>query len=251
MRQKPYIEWTRHTVHFRGDTVTQCVYLLNCGAFQLLICWFPVQKTYNMSVLYIQWMSFGTNWFIGWLYIYRCTCICHHISSQVHWTCQTSVDIIFKYDSNTIEGSAIPHFIYMLFSFSDSSSSSSWSATRTAWRTRATHATCDASKWETEFRAIFSVQNLLNFFRIFQISICTSVDVSSPLVVSENMFVHNNSKHGRRTRRIDPCENGKSKKYIQNNEASIRAERKKIEIKGQDATVLAIFSGHRWNTSII
>ncbi len=30
------------------------------------------------------------------------------------------------------------------------------------------------------------------------------------LAVSDNMFVHNNSKHGRRARRLDPTEGGKA-----------------------------------------
>ena len=80
-----------------------------------------------------------------------------------------------------------------------------------------------------------------------QISISTSVDVTSPLVVSENMFVHNNSKHGRRTRRIDPCENGKDSNKIK----QVKQREKQIEIKGHDVTVLAIFWQSRWNTSII
>ena len=80
-----------------------------------------------------------------------------------------------------------------------------------------------------------------------QISISTSVDVTSPLVVSENMFVHNNSKHGRRTRRIDPCENGKYSNKIK----QVKQREKQIEIKGRDVTVRAIFWQSRWNTSII
>ncbi|XP_047739097.1 transcription factor collier [Hyalella azteca] len=40
--------------------------------------------------------------------------------------------------------------------------------------------------------------------RRFQVVISTQVDVSGPLLaVSDNMFVHNNSKHGRRAKRID------------------------------------------------
>ena len=37
----------------------------------------------------------------------------------------------------------------------------------------------------------------------------TTINVDGPLLsVSENMFVHNNSKHGRRARRLDPSEGG-------------------------------------------
>nr|XP_027209057.1 transcription factor collier-like [Penaeus vannamei] len=45
--------------------------------------------------------------------------------------------------------------------------------------------------------------------RRFQVSIISaiSVDVAGPLLaVSDNMFVHNNSKHGRRAKRLDPTE---------------------------------------------
>ena len=42
------------TVHFRGDIV---VYLLNCGAFQLLICWIPVQKTYRYNICLVHPMD--------------------------------------------------------------------------------------------------------------------------------------------------------------------------------------------------
>jgi early B-cell factor len=39
--------------------------------------------------------------------------------------------------------------------------------------------------------------------------VCTLVSVEGPLLaVSDNMFVHNNSKHGRRARRLDPTEGG-------------------------------------------
>ena len=33
------------------------------------------------------------------------------------------------------------------------------------------------------------------------------------LAVSDNMFVHNNSKHGRRARRLDPTEGGKTPEF--------------------------------------
>lgn len=40
--------------------------------------------------------------------------------------------------------------------------------------------------------------------RRFQVILSQTVNVDGPLLaVSDNMFVHNNSKHGRRTRRID------------------------------------------------
>ncbi len=39
----------------------------------------------------------------------------------------------------------------------------------------------------------------------------TTIGLEAPLLaVSENMFVHNNSKHGRRTRRMDPIDGGAS-----------------------------------------
>ncbi|KAI1305879.1 Transcription factor collier [Halotydeus destructor] len=43
--------------------------------------------------------------------------------------------------------------------------------------------------------------------RRFQVVISTQVNVEGPLLaVSDNMFVHNNSKHGRRAKRLDPTE---------------------------------------------
>ncbi|XP_022241976.1 transcription factor collier-like isoform X1 [Limulus polyphemus] len=43
--------------------------------------------------------------------------------------------------------------------------------------------------------------------RRFQVVISTQVTVDGPLLaVSDNMFVHNNSKHGRRAKRLDPTE---------------------------------------------
>jgi len=43
--------------------------------------------------------------------------------------------------------------------------------------------------------------------RRFQVIISTNVSVEAPhLAVSDNMFVHNNSKHGRRAKRMDPSE---------------------------------------------
>ncbi|XP_033611511.1 transcription factor collier isoform X3 [Cryptotermes secundus] len=43
--------------------------------------------------------------------------------------------------------------------------------------------------------------------RRFQVVISTQVGVDGPLLaISDNMFVHNNSKHGRRAKRLDPAE---------------------------------------------
>ncbi|XP_032899911.1 transcription factor COE3-like [Amblyraja radiata] len=43
--------------------------------------------------------------------------------------------------------------------------------------------------------------------RRFQVVICTTINVDGHvLAVSDNMFIHNNSKHGRKARRLDPCE---------------------------------------------
>ncbi|XP_077295899.1 EBF transcription factor knot isoform X2 [Arctopsyche grandis] len=43
--------------------------------------------------------------------------------------------------------------------------------------------------------------------RRFQVVISTQVGVDGPLLaISDNMFVHNNSKHGRRAKRLDPTE---------------------------------------------
>jgi len=42
-----------------------------------------------------------------------------------------------------------------------------------------------------------------------QVAISSTPTVDGPLLaVSDNMFVHNNSKHGRRTRRLDPTDDG-------------------------------------------
>lgn len=42
-----------------------------------------------------------------------------------------------------------------------------------------------------------------------QVIISTQVSVEGPLLaVSDNMFVHNNSKHGRRAKRLDPSDPG-------------------------------------------
>lgn len=46
---------------------------------------------------------------------------------------------------------------------------------------------------------------------LFQVVVSTTVNVDGHvLVVSDNMFVHNNSKHGRRARRLDPSEGTES-----------------------------------------
>lgn len=40
-----------------------------------------------------------------------------------------------------------------------------------------------------------------------QVVVATQVNVDGPLLaISDNMFVHNNSKHGRRAKRLDPTE---------------------------------------------
>lgn len=47
------------------------------------------------------------------------------------------------------------------------------------------------------------------FFAFFNIQVVLSTTVNVDghvLAVSDNMFVHNNSKHGRRARRLDPSE---------------------------------------------
>lgn len=48
--------------------------------------------------------------------------------------------------------------------------------------------------------------------RRFQVAISqtVSIDMGTVLATSDNMFVHNNSKHGRRTRRLDPSESASS-----------------------------------------
>ncbi|XP_047673738.1 transcription factor COE3a isoform X12 [Tachysurus fulvidraco] len=52
--------------------------------------------------------------------------------------------------------------------------------------------------------------------RRFQVVISTTVNVDGHvLAVSDNMFVHNNSKHGRRARRLDPSE-GTAPPYLEN-----------------------------------
>ncbi|KAM9610701.1 transcription factor COE3 isoform 5-T5 [Morphnus guianensis] len=52
--------------------------------------------------------------------------------------------------------------------------------------------------------------------RRFQVVVSTTVNVDGHvLAVSDNMFVHNNSKHGRRARRLDPSE-GTAPSYLEN-----------------------------------
>ena len=55
----------------------------------------------------------------------------------------------------------------------------------------------------------FSFLFFIQFYRK-QVVISTTPNVDGHvLAVSDNMFVHNNSKHGRRARRLDPSEGGK------------------------------------------
>lgn len=45
------------------------------------------------------------------------------------------------------------------------------------------------------------------FLLVTQVVISNQVSVDGPLLaISDNMFVHNNSKHGRRAKRLDPTE---------------------------------------------
>ncbi|KAJ9586919.1 hypothetical protein L9F63_019495, partial [Diploptera punctata] len=45
--------------------------------------------------------------------------------------------------------------------------------------------------------------------------ISTQVGVDGPLLaISDNMFVHNNSKHGRRAKRLDPAEGKGPAPYV-------------------------------------
>ena len=47
----------------------------------------------------------------------------------------------------------------------------------------------------------------LYFLNELQVIIASQVSVDGPLLaVSDNMFVHNNSKHGRRAKRLDPTD---------------------------------------------
>ncbi|XP_073773914.1 transcription factor COE3a isoform X17 [Danio rerio] len=59
--------------------------------------------------------------------------------------------------------------------------------------------------------------------RRFQVVVSTTVNVDGHvLAVSDNMFVHNNSKHGRRARRLDPSE-GTATPYLENATPCIKA----------------------------
>uniref|UniRef100_A0A493U0X9 Transcription factor COE DNA-binding domain-containing protein n=1 Tax=Anas platyrhynchos platyrhynchos TaxID=8840 RepID=A0A493U0X9_ANAPP len=50
--------------------------------------------------------------------------------------------------------------------------------------------------------------------RRFQVVVSTTVNVDGHvLAVSDNMFVHNNSKHGRRARRLDPSEGERTRTH--------------------------------------
>ena len=53
-------------------------------------------------------------------------------------------------------------------------------------------------------KTVFPIICMFDFFS--QISISTSPDMKEPLAVSTNMFVHNNSKHGRRSTVRDKLE---------------------------------------------
>ncbi|CAB1312682.1 unnamed protein product, partial [Coregonus sp. 'balchen'] len=58
--------------------------------------------------------------------------------------------------------------------------------------------------------------------RRFQVVVSTTVNVDGHvLAVSDNMFVHNNSKHGRRARRLDPSEG--TPPYLENATPCIKA----------------------------
>lgn len=55
--------------------------------------------------------------------------------------------------------------------------------------------------------------------RLLQVVVSTTVSVDGHvLAVSDNMFVHNNSKHGRRARRMDPSEGTPS--YLEHGECT-------------------------------
>ncbi|XP_058648907.1 transcription factor COE3a isoform X20 [Onychostoma macrolepis] len=59
--------------------------------------------------------------------------------------------------------------------------------------------------------------------RRFQVVVSTTVNVDGHvLAVSDNMFVHNNSKHGRRARRLDPSE-GTATPYLEHATPCIKA----------------------------
>lgn len=55
----------------------------------------------------------------------------------------------------------------------------------------------------------FAFKKNANDLHLLQVIISTQVGVDGPLLaVSDNMFVHNNSKHGRRAKRLDPSDPG-------------------------------------------
>lgn len=57
---------------------------------------------------------------------------------------------------------------------------------------------------------------------VLQVVVSTTVSVDGHvLAVSDNMFVHNNSKHGRRARRLDPSEGTPS--YLEHGEYTVFA----------------------------
>lgn len=60
---------------------------------------------------------------------------------------------------------------------------------------------------KTTKMSIYFFLNLVIVFQLLQVVIATQVAVDGPLLaISDNMFVHNNSKHGRRAKRLDPAE---------------------------------------------
>lgn len=69
--------------------------------------------------------------------------------------------------------------------------------------------------WNTKNTCMFCLSVCLSVFiksrvwlsLLLQVVVSTTVNVDGHvLAVSDNMFVHNNSKHGRRARRLDPSE---------------------------------------------
>lgn len=69
----------------------------------------------------------------------------------------------------------------------------------------------------------------------FQVVVSTTVNVDGHvLVVSDNMFVHNNSKHGRRARRLDPSEGKQPVSHEDPESASAHMLSNTEEQKSQD-----------------
>lgn len=61
--------------------------------------------------------------------------------------------------------------------------------------------------FEKLFGDIWVVILKVPFFFYFQVVVASQVSVDGPLLaVSDNMFVHNNSKHGRRAKRLEPTD---------------------------------------------